>query len=250
MLMLCVVALALQCSNWPHPVMTSLILQPPSTTHWLGTDTLGRDVLLRLIEALPTSLWIALGCAALQLAIGLVLASISAVGGPYLDILLVKMTDIFLLIPALLPMMLLAALLQPGLLTAMLIIGLLCWPDDFRVLRAAIRRQLFSDAVHHARCLGATRRYLLRQYVWPALVPLFSALFLQNARQAIMISAGLAFLGLTDPRLPNWGSLLMQAQEQIHSPAFWWLIPGPVLAITLLTLLLNQLHRSLRSRSV
>ncbi len=228
--------------DWPQVEMSVHILQPPSVNYWLGTDTLGQDVLLRLLEALPGTLLVAICCGILPLAAGLGLASVSTFCGGLVDRALLKLTDIFMIIPSILPLMIMSALLEPGVITVIILISALSWPDDFRVLRAAIQRQLFSDAVLSARHFGAARFYLLRRHVWPVLLPLMEALLLQNARRAIMLSAGLAFLGLTDPRLANWGTLLLEAQEQIHHPAFWWMLPGPLSAMTLLILLLNNFN--------
>ncbi len=242
LLTLCLSGLLLWLMKWPQPEMSAAILQPPSVEHWLGTDALGQDVLLRLLDALPGTLLIAFCCGLLPLAGGLMLASLSAVGGTWVDRVLLKLTDIFMILPAILPLMILAALLEPGQGTVIILISALSWPDDFRVLRAAIRRQLFGDAVLTARSFGAGRAYLLRWHVWPVLMPLLEALFLQNARRAVMLSAGLAFLGLTDPRLANWGTMLLEAQEQVHHPSFGWMLPGPLLAMTLLILLLNNFN--------
>jgi peptide/nickel transport system permease protein len=242
LLALCLFGLLLWFIVWLQPEMSSTILEPPSAQHWLGTDTLGQDVLLSLLKALPGTLLIAFCCGLLPLAGGLLLASLSAAGGIWIDRLLLKLTDIFMIMPAILPLMILSALLEPGLGTVIILISALSWPDDFRVLRAAIRRQLFGDAVLTARCFGARRTYLLQRHVWPVLQPLLEALFLQNARRAVMLSAGLAFLGLTDPRLANWGTMLLDAQEQIHHSAFWWMLPGPLFAMTALILLLNNLN--------
>jgi len=250
LLLLSVSLLALFCwlTDWPQPQMSAQILQPPSTAHWLGTDALGQDQLARLLQALPGTLATALACGLLPLLAGLALASLSAVAGRLTDQLLLKLTDVFMIMPAILPLMILSALLEPGLGSVIILISFLSWPDDFRVLRAAIRRQLFGDAVLTARSLGAGPVYLLRWHVWPVLRPLLLALFLQNARRAVMLSAGLAFLGLTDPRMANWGTLLLDAQQQIHHAAFWWLLPGPLLAITGLILLLNRLDPKERTQ--
>jgi len=241
LLLICLLALFCWYSDWPQPQMSSQLLHPPSSDHWLGTDALGQDLLARLLQALPGTLATALACGLLPLLAGLLLASLSALAGNRLDRILLKLTDIFMIMPAILPLMILAALLEPGLGTVIILISILSWPDDFRVLRAAIRRQLFSDAVLTARGFGAGPAYLLRWHVWPVLRPLLEALFLQNARRSVMLSAGLAFLGLTDPRMANWGTLLLDAQQQIHHAAFWWMLPGPLLAMTTLILLLNSL---------
>lgn len=80
-------------------------------------------------------------------------------------------------------------------------------------------------------------------HLWPVLKPLLFALVIQNARRGVMMTSGLAFLGLMDPRLPNWGSLLFESQDQMHSDAFWWLLLPPVAALSCLLLFLTYLQQ-------
>lgn len=232
--------------DWPVVTMNNSVLESPSMFHWLGTDALGQDVLLRLIAALPNTLLIAFLCGIIPLLIGFLLASISVFSGALVDRGLTKLIDVILLIPSLLPLMLLSVLLEPGMVTAIILISVLSWPDDFKVLRASIFKLIRGDAVLTASHFGAGKYYIFSRYIWPSLRPLLGMLFLHNARHAIMMSAGLAFLGLTDPRLLSWGTLLMEAQEQIHNVSFWWLLVGPLCAISAFVLLLNNLSENKR----
>lgn len=240
--LLCVLSCTMYSLDWPHTQMSRAILMPPSAAHWLGTNALGEDVLLQVLKALPNTLFIAICCGVIPLILGLILAAISVFSVEYIDRLLLKFTDVFLLIPSLLPLMLFATLLEPGLWMLIFLLCLLSWVDDFKVFRTAIHKIKATDAVLNARHHGASNSYILKHYILPTVLPMMSVLFLQNAHRAIMMSAGLSFLGLTDPRLLSWGSLLMEAQDYIHADAFWWLIPGPVVSISLLIFLFNALH--------
>ncbi|MCB5163190.1 ABC transporter permease [Marinomonas algarum] len=190
----------LSVMGWPNIEMTADMLTLPSLDHWLGTDILGQDVFLRLLAGLPNTLLIAMFCGLLPIIMGFILASISIISRYYVSRFLQKFVEVFLLIPSLLPLMLLAAVLEPGLVAVILLISVLSWPDDFKVLRSAILRVIQSDAILTARHFGANNLYIMSNYVWPTIKPLLIMLFLQNARHAVMMSAGLAFLGLTDPR--------------------------------------------------
>ena len=113
---------------------------------------------------------------------------------------------------------------------------------DFRVLASALQYILQRDSVQLVRSYGASKGYVLRVHVLPALHPLLYALALQNGRRGVGVTAGLAFLGLLDPRIVNLGSLLFDSQSQLHSPAFWWLLLPPMLMLTLLLVLITRLQ--------
>lgn len=237
---LAVLGFAFLVLDWPNIEMTTSQLALPSADYWLGTDVLGQDVFLRLLASLPNTLLIALFCGFLPLLMGFLLAAVSVVSRNVFSRLIQKFVEVFLLLPSLLPLMLLAAFLEPGLMTVILLISALSWPDDFKVLRSAILRVIQSDSILTARHFGANHLYIISNYVWPTIRPLLIMLFLQNARHAVMMSASLAFLGLTDPSLLSWGSMLLEAQEQIHHDVFIWLLIGPLFAISAFVLLLNS----------
>lgn len=242
--------LALLC--WllvPEPALSRQLLEAPSRAHWLGTNVLGQDVLLRLLQALPNTLMIALMTGILPVGLALSLVSLNFFMPAWVDQLLLKMADLLMILPSTLLLILLAVFLEPDLWGSILLVSLLSWMDDFRILRTALFKASLRDNLAVAKSYSASKSYLLRQHLWPALKPLLFALVLQNARRGVMMTAGLAFLGLMDPRLPNWGSLLFESQEQMHSQAFWWLLLPPVIALSCLLLLLTYLQQSLQNKA-
>lgn len=243
-----VALLALTGCLLPLPAISPATLQPPGPSHWLGTNALGQDVLMLLANAAPNTLMLAFGVGSLPVLIALLLASLAAVAPDWLDQAILKLTDVLLVIPSVLILMLLAALTEPGLWGLIAMLSAVAWMDDLRILRAAITRELLRDNVAVARSFGASRGYLLSTHVWPALLPIYLALFIQNARRGVLQSAGLAFLGLTDPRLPGWGAMLQSAQAHMHTPAFWWLLLPPLVALSVLLLSLSQLSRLVTRR--
>ncbi len=238
LLMLVVLAVVL-----PDSELSVQVLQPPSGAHWLGTDLLGRDVLLNLFKALPNTLFIALSTGVLPVLIALFLTAISYWLGSVVQRTLLKLTDIMLILPSVLLLILCAAFLQPSLWGSIILVSIVSWMGDFRLLSSALQKSLARDSVLLAKSYGASKRYILRVHIWPALGALLYALVLQNARRGVSLTAGLAFLGLLDPRIPNFGSLLFESQSQLHSSAFWWLLLPPLVALSLLLIFLTQLQK-------
>lgn len=227
----------------PVPALSTVILEAPSTAHWLGTNALGQDVLLRLIQALPNTFIIALMTGLLPVGFALLLASVNFFMPNWVDKLLLKFADFMMVLPSTLLLILLAVFLEPDLWGSILLVSLLAWMDDFRILRTALFKAALRDNLSVAKSYAASNRYLIKQHLWPVLKPLLFALVIQNARRGVMMTSGLAFLGLMDPRLPNWGSLLFESQDQMHSDAFWWLLLPPVMALSCLLLFLTYLQQ-------
>ncbi|GLR63071.1 ABC transporter permease subunit [Marinospirillum insulare] len=227
----------------PEPELSTLILHAPNASHWLGTNVLGQDVLLRLLQALPNTFIIALMTGLLPVGFALLLASVNFFMPNWVDKLLLKLADLIMILPGTLLLILLAVFLEPDLWGSILLVSMLAWMDDFRILRTALFKASLRDNLAVAKSYAASKSYLLRQHLWPVLKPLLFALVIQNARRGVMMTAGLAFLGLMDPRLPNWGSLLFESQDQIHTDAFWWLLLPPVIALSCLLLFLTYLQQ-------
>lgn len=226
----------------PQARLSVDVLQPPSAEHWLGTDALGRDILLNLFKALPNTLLIALAAGTMPVVIALGLTALSYWLGPILQRVLLKFTDIMLILPSVLLLILGAAFIEPSLWGSIVLVALVNWMNDFRVLSSALQKTIQRDSITLAKSYGASKGYILCVHVWPALGALLYALVLQNARRGISLTAGLAFLGLLDPRIPNFGSLLFESQSQLHSATFWWLFIPPLFALSLLLIFLTQLQ--------
>ncbi|PJC86681.1 hypothetical protein CSW98_06720 [Vibrio sp. HA2012] len=231
-------------SGWPDISMSTDVLSAPSYLHFLGTDAMGQDVLFKLLSALPYTLLISLMCGILPVIIGLILSVTSVWSGGWIDRIISKFIDIFLLLPSLLILIVFSGILETSFISTVLLISFLNWADDYKVLKASLYKIKQSDAILTCMSFGASRFYLLINYIFPPLQPVILMLFLQNARHSVIIVAGLSFLGLTDPRLLTWGTLLMEAQQQIHHQVFWWLICGPVVGISMLVILLTYSGRT------
>ncbi|KII11645.1 ABC transporter permease (plasmid) [Phaeobacter sp. S60] len=227
------------------------VLAPPGQGHWLGTNEIGQDVLTGLILATPTTLALAIATALVTVSLAVGAASLVVFGGPFLSALVLRCVDILQVVPTMLLLLLIAALVSPGFMALFFLLVLTGWSDDVRVAAAVLRREALRENVQYARVMGAGWVYCWRWHLFAALRPLLGALMVQNIRQAALKSAGLAFLGLTDPRLLTWGSMMQSAMDQLYTDAWIWLLLPPAALLSLLlhtTLTLGD--RRLRSGAV
>lgn len=226
-------------------------LEPPSFRHWLGTDGTGQDIFSQLIHGSRVSLLVGLGTALIGTLLGAGIGLAAGMNGRLADRFIMRSVDIFLTIPHLPLMLLLAAHFQPHLSTTVAILILFSWPAEARLIRSQVltlRRREYLDA---ARLTGASAAYMVRRYIWPELVPLLLAQIVIRSSWAIMAESGLAFLGLGDPTAKSWGMMLKNAldyQAIYFTPAWqWWLLP-PGLCITLLILALTLVGYALEEK--
>jgi len=217
----------------PHAIAGSPYA-PPSRQYLLGTDDIGHDILSQLIYGSRTSLLVgtlgALGCVFVGVAIGLV----AGVAGGVVDEILMRLTDIVLVIPYIVFVMVLVAYLGPSIWNIILSITILGWPGIARMVRSYVMSLKTSLYVEAARSLGADRSYIMRYHIFPGLIPLIIPVYVLTIVDSILTEAGLSFLGLGDPTKVSWGMLLYYAQIRgaFVRGMWWWVIP-PGLMITI-----------------
>ena len=207
------------------------IFRPPSRGHWMGTDSLGRDVAARLIHGFPVALAVGGLATLLALLTGMLVGAAAASGGKWVDLVLSRFIDLVACFPTLvLALALVAAAPRPGLWVLILSIAATRWTGIARFFRGEVLRQRDLPYCEAARAAGAGRPYLLARHILPnALSPiLVTAAF--SVSSAVLLEAGMSFLGLgVPPPAPSWGSILAEAQRQV-APA-WWLVLFPSLAL-------------------
>lgn len=200
----------------------------------LGTDYLGRDVLAGVINGGSTTLRVAAVSAVLIAFIGVTIGAIAGFYGGWIDNLLMRFTEIFQVLPALLFSMVVVALFNPTPTTISIAIGIVLWPQLARLTRAEFLRLKNLEFVKAARAIGATDAHIMFRVILPnALPPLIVATTLVMG-SAILFEAYLAFLGLGDPNQLSWGLMI-----GLNRPTFltsWWTITFPGLAIFLTVL--------------
>ncbi|AOO84094.1 D-ala-D-ala transporter subunit [Bosea vaviloviae] len=219
-------------------------LQPPSAAHWLGTDALGRDVLVRTLYGVRFSLPIAVGVLVTAVAIGCFLGALAGYFGGLLDGALMRLADVTLSFPPMLLAMAIAASLGPGLFNAGLAMVIVWWPIYARLMRAQVLSVRSLEHVDAAVAMGASSPRILVRHV----LPLCWTPILVNATvdisQVILLVAGLSFIGLgARPPTPEWGQMIAEGATNFYN---WWIATGPGLAILSLALAFSFIGDGLR----
>ncbi len=210
----------------------------------LGTNQLGQDVFSRIIWGTRIALIVGLSSALVAILCGVPLGLLSGfVGGP-VDRVLTLLMDSVYAFPSLILAIAIASVLGPGIGNIIIAIAVIYIPTYFRIVRGqtmAVKQELYVDA---ARSLGATPFQILRDYIFPNVIPSVVIIFSVNVADAILTEAGLSFLGLgLPPDTPDWGIDLARGQDYLRRA--WWLITFPGAMVTLVTLSFSMLGESL-----
>lgn len=219
-------------------------LQSPSAAHWLGTDALGRDVLVRTIYGLRHSLPIAFVVVAFGVAIGSTLGAIAGYAGGIIDGVIMRAVDITLSFPPVLLAMAVAASLGPSLENAAIAMIVVVWPVYARLMRAQVLTVREREHVEAAVAAGAPDSRILFRHI----LPLCWSPILINATmdigQVILLTASLSFIGLgAVPPTPEWGQMIAEGAVNFYQ---WWVALGPGLAILSIVLAFNFLGDGIR----
>jgi peptide/nickel transport system permease protein len=219
---------------------TGAPLAPPSAAHPMGTDGLGRDVLSGVLYGTRTSLYVAAMVCALALVLGTLVGTVSGYrGGGLVDDALMRLTELFQVLPRFFLAIVVLALFGPGLDRLVLVLGLTSWAILARVIRAevlSLRERAFVEA---ARASGASAARIIVRELLPNALPAGIVLLGLVVAQVILLEASLGFLGLGDPNIMSWGYLAGQAQRFLR--VAWWLSVFPGAAIIVAVLGLNLL---------
>ena len=218
----------------------------PTSGHWFGIDTLGRDEFSRIVYGARYSLLIGIVAVVIGLSVGMLLGSIAGYAGGFIDSAIMRAMDVMLAIPQLLLAIGIVAVLGPGLDKIMIAVGAVNVPIFARLLRGSILSQKENDFVLAARSIGVRRRAILFSHIIPnSISPVIVQGTLAMAT-AIIDVAGLGFLGLgpQDPATPEWGTMLTNANDYLVSTPFLAIVPG--IAIVLSVLGFNLIGDGLR----
>ena len=215
-----------------------LIYAPPSVHPPLGTDDAGHDVWAQLVYGARVSLLVGFVAGFISMFIGSTLGTLAGFYGGKTDTLLMRTTDVFLVIPDLpLTIILIAVIRQanlgiPTLAVLIAVIGLLYWTTTARLIRSQVLTVKERQFVARARAIGAGNGHIMRKHILPLVLPLMTANTVLVISIAILVESGLAFLGLGDPSRPSWGTMLHFAFERnAISVGAWWFYLPPGLAI-------------------
>jgi peptide/nickel transport system permease protein len=219
----------------PSRLDTKRILAPPSSSHWLGTDQLGRDVLSRVLYGSRISLAVGFVSVGIAMLIGVVLGSAAGYHGGMVDTVIMRLVDLMLVFPRFFLLLAVLALLRPSIWTIMTVIGLTGWMGVARLVRAEFLTLREREFVIWSESIGAgTLRVVFRHILPNALAPVLVAMTL-GIPAAILTESGLSFLGLgVQPPYATWGNILNDGKDVLEV-AWWMTLTGLAILITVLS---------------
>lgn len=219
-------------------------LQPPSSAHWFGTDQLGRDVFSRVLYGGRLSLPAGISVVIVAGIIGTILGALAGYIGGWFDELTMRMTEVFMAFPTIILAMAVAAALGPSLVNAIVAMVVVWWPNYARVVRALVLGVKSQDYVEAAAAIGVPRGRVLRRTVLPNCLGPAVVLATIDLGNAILVFAGLSFLGLgPEPSSPEWGRMVADGIQYFDQ---WWMSAFPGLAIFTLVMAFNFVGDGIR----
>jgi peptide/nickel transport system permease protein len=245
--LLVVVAIAAPLIATHSPVAQDLAgrLAAPSAEHWLGTDELGRDIFSRLVFGARVTLVIVGLVAIIVTPLGLAIGMAAGYFGGLVDVVLMRLTDIFMAFPRLILALAFAAALGPGIENAVIAIALTSWPPYARIARAETLTVRGRDFIAAAQLAGASDARILFRHVMPLCVSSLIVRATLDMAGIILTAAGLGFLGLgAQPPMPEWGAMISTGRQVLLDQ--WWVATIPGAAIFLVSLGFNLLGDGLR----
>ncbi|CAN5263046.1 ABC transporter permease [soil metagenome] len=222
------------------------ILQPPSGAHWLGTDEIGRDVLRQVIAGTGISLQIGVAATLFTVLLGTTVGVLSGWFAGFVDALLMRITDFFLVLPSLPLMIALGAIVGQSLPMIIGIIAVTSWPSTARVVRSQALSLREREVVARARTVGLSSPAILRRLILPGVIALVIANAVLVTAGSILAEATLSFLGLGDPSRTSWGQILHNAfVSGAVGNGYWWYFLPPGLGIVAVVLAFSLVGQSL-----
>lgn len=219
-------------SQFLEPYSTSQpscgVFDPPSAQHWLGCDDGGIDMLGLVLRGGRVSMFVGFTAAVIAIVIGAIFGVLSGYFGGWVDTVLMRITDYFMVIPQIVLMIVVAAVWGPSLSHVIMVIGFLMWTSTARVVRAQVKTLRERVYVRRAVSIGASHTRIIVTHVLPQLGPLLIANTVLAITLAIFNETALAFLGLSDPTAVTWGTIMEHAFNRgaISTGAWWAIVPA------------------------
>jgi ABC-type dipeptide/oligopeptide/nickel transport system permease subunit len=224
---------------------------PPSLTYWFGTDRVGHDVWSQVIYGAGSALYVGFGSAAIAMSLAIVVGLVSGYYGGLVDNILMRITEIFLVIPFFLILLVFLRVVNTivpsgvgGLSIVTLMIGVFSWAANARYIRGEVLRVKNYEFIDAAKSLGASRTRIIFRHILPNVLHIIIVLTTLQIATAILVEAGVSFLGFGDTNAITWGQQLQKANEAVKEA--WWEGVFPGFFITILVLGFSLLGNGLR----
>ena len=220
-------------------------LLPPDGVHYFGTDNVGRDIYSRVLLGTGLALQVGVVIIFLATTIGVTIGGVAGYFGGWIDDLLMRITDIFLTVPALVLAIAVTAALGKGITNVMIGISLVWWPGFARLTRALVLALKEEPFVEAARGLGASHARILFRHILPNAISPIIVKMSTDFGFAILTAAALGFIGLgAQPPTPEWGAMINEGRD--YFPDKWWVATFPGMAIFIVVFSWNLLGDGLR----
>lgn len=220
-------------------------LAPPSATHWLGTDSLGRDILSRMLYGARLSLVSGLITVIVASLLGIAVGVVAGYAGGWIDEIIMRITDIFLAFPGLILAMAIAAILRPSLNNALIAIAATWWPSYARLIRGQVLSVRNLEYVEAARAVGRSDAGIIVGHILPNSIGAVLVQATLDMGSIILTIAGLSFIGFgAQPPTPEWGVMVSEGRTFLQTQ--WWIPTAPALAILFLVMGFNMVGDGLR----
>jgi len=224
---------------------------PPSLKYLFGTDYIGHDVFSQIVYGASSALFVGFGAAAIAMSLAIVIGLVSGYSGGLVDNLLMRLTEVFLVIPFLLILLVFLQVITKlapsgagGLSMVTLVIGLFSWASNARIIRGEVLRVKQFEYIEAAKSLGASRSRIIFRHILPNVLHIVIVLITLQIAGAILVEAAVSFLGFGDPNSITWGQQLQGASEAVKEA--WWEGVFPGFFITMLVLGFSLLGNGLR----
>ncbi len=231
----------------PSAIRLDRALDPPSVSHWLGTDQLGRDLFSRMVFGARISLLIGIIAVGIATVIGLAIGAVAGFYGGQVDAWLMRLVDLMLCFPTLFLVLAVIAVLEPNIVNIMVVIGLTGWMGVARLVRAEVLSLKRREFVLAARAIGASDSWIIVRHLIPNAMPPVLVSATLGVAGAILVESSLSFLGIgVQPPTPSWGNILAEGKEALG--VAWWLTVCPGLAVLVTVLGYYCIGEGLRER--
>lgn len=243
----------------PHPdafkpLYDGEAAEPPSLKHLFGTSAMGTDIYSEVIHASVYTVYVAIIGTIFTVLLVVVVGIVSGYFGGYVDDALMRVTEVFLVFPSLLLILVFARIYQLspfyvpffyigplavpiGLTIVILIVALFAWAGYARVIRGEVLKIKESEYVQAAKSLGASSRWIMIRHILPNVLPQVIVIATLTMASIVLVEAGVTFLGFGDPNTVTWGALMQENLQDMSS--MWWTVVFPGLAIFLTVLAFN-----------